>query len=50
MKKSLSQKNSEKMLVENIIWTEKKFDDVIDEKYVDQKKPANGNVQNREGI
>ena len=32
------------------IWAEKKFVDGIDEKYVDQNKPANGNVRNKEGI
>ena len=41
--------NIRKTIVENM-GRKKQFVDRIDEKYVDQNKPANGNVQNKEGI
>ena len=44
---SLSPQNSDEMFK---IWAEKKLVDGFDEKYFDQNKPANGNVQNRENI
>ena len=47
-KKSVATKIEKKALLK--IWAEKKFVHGIGGKYVDQNKPANGNVQNREGI
>ena len=41
--------NIRKTIVENM-GRKKQFVDGIDEKYVDQNKPANVNVKNKEGI